>query len=195
MYPTRARVLRSESGPAQPRQPAAGGTAQPQQELEQSRLAGPVGAQERKDLTRLDAKLISRKAPHGPPRCQGERYDLETLTNSAARVCHGYLIRAICTPLCKMFVNVAHHVRGHLRIRARDDLVGCERRGGTGLSAGVVLHRLQRLLSRRRRPSPGTRARSRWRRAGTDSSACCRWSPVAGRANRSGVRTVESLIP
>ena len=51
-------------------------------------------------------KLTPRRASTVRPRPSGARYVLETIGELGDESRHGYLIRAICTPFCRMLVKV-----------------------------------------------------------------------------------------
>ena len=81
-------------------------TAQAEEDLEQRRLAGPVGAQKREHLARFDPEAdpsqgLDRSA--GRSACPVRLGNIDELGDEIG---HGYLIRAICTPFSRMLVNV-----------------------------------------------------------------------------------------
>jgi hypothetical protein len=91
---------------AEPEHSAPGWMAQAQEDLEQRRLAGSVGAQNREHLARFDPEADTSQGSDrsgGTKNCAVRFGNIDKLGN---KIWHGYLTRAICTPFCRILVNV-----------------------------------------------------------------------------------------
>src|SRR5436309_14450006 len=91
-------------GAAQPDDPAAAGAGQAQRDLELGRLAGPVGTQQGEDMALRDGEAHPAQGLDRSARTQRRPVGLGDVDELGGKRLH-HLIRAICTPFCKMPVK------------------------------------------------------------------------------------------